>query len=226
MDRRLLRARTGWTGSLVVGLAAEDEVGWTTRAGDRPTEPAAPFDRAQGKTTPATATGNGHWICVSRSTFVDDTGGRVSSLPLAGGLRNQCTLTQPWAGLPDQVRHSAASPAIRDRERGTPRAAGRPAARQRTSRSGGARERRASEYLDSSSIPAAIPSSSQEPRPSASRSASQSTIIVVSWSKEIGWNRSFVASTPGGRERDRDRAASGLRTPTAAELARGQRARP
>ena len=30
--------------------------------------------------------------------------GRVSSLPLGGGLRNQCTLVQPWPRLPDEIR--------------------------------------------------------------------------------------------------------------------------
>ena len=43
--------------------------------------------------TPATATGTA--APVSRITFATNTG-RVSSLPLGGGLRNQCTLVQPW----------------------------------------------------------------------------------------------------------------------------------
>ena len=52
-------------------------------------------------------------------------------------------------------------------------------------------------YFVSSPMPAATPSSGHEPRPSASRSASQRTTIVVSWSSATGWNSRLVASIPG-----------------------------
>ena len=52
-------------------------------------------------------------------------------------------------------------------------------------------------YFVSSPMPAATPSSGHEPRPSASRSASQRTIIVVSWSSATGWKSRFVREHPG-----------------------------
>ena len=55
----------------------------------------------------------------------------------------------------------------------------------------------ASVYFVSKPMPTATPSKGQEPRPSASRSASQRTIIVVSWSSATGWKSRFVASIAG-----------------------------
>ena len=52
-------------------------------------------------------------------------------------------------------------------------------------------------YFVSSPMPTATPSSGHEPRPSARRSASQSTTIVVSWSNATGWNSQLVAIAPG-----------------------------
>jgi hypothetical protein len=52
-------------------------------------------------------------------------------------------------------------------------------------------------YFVSRPMPAATPSSGHEPRRSASRSASQRTIIVVSWSSATGWKSRLVPSIPG-----------------------------
>ena len=120
--------------------------------------------------------------------------GRVSSLPLGGGLRNQCTLVQPWPA--SQTRFGTSSAAAiatasgKPHERRTSRRQTRNVAMSRTRTT-------AIVYFVSSPMPAATPSSGHEPRPSASRSASQRTTIVVSWSSATGWKSRLVASIPG-----------------------------
>ena len=52
-------------------------------------------------------------------------------------------------------------------------------------------------YFVSRPIPAASPSSGQEPRPSARRSESQSTSIVAVWSNDTGWKSPLVATRSG-----------------------------
>ena len=120
--------------------------------------------------------------------------GRVSSLPLGGGFRNQCTLVQPWPA--SQTRFGTSSAAAiatasgKPHERRTSRRQTRNVAISRTRTT-------AIVYFVSSPMPAATPSSGHEPRPSASRSASQRTTIVVSWSSATGWKSRLVASIPG-----------------------------
>jgi len=76
-------------------------------------------------------------------------------------------------------------------------------------------------YFVSSATPAARPTGNQEPRPSASRSASQSTTIVASWSKETGWKSPLVAISSG--EKPTATAATALCAAAAAEFARDER---
>ena len=146
----------------------------TRRRCRRPSSRAgAARDRGRATATPATATGNA--TAVSRITLTMNCG-RVSSLPLGGGLRNQCTLVQPWPASQTRLGTSSAAAIAtasgKPHERRTSRRQTRNAAISSTRTT-------ASVYFVSSPIPAATPSSGHEPRPSASRSASQRTTIVV-----------------------------------------------
>ena len=120
--------------------------------------------------------------------------GRVSSLALGGASRNQCTLAQPCPASQTRfgTRSAAAMAAAsgKPHERRTSRRQTRNVAMSRTRTT-------AIVYFVSSPMPAATPSSGHEPRPSASRSASQRTTIVVSWSSATGWKSRLVASIPG-----------------------------
>ena len=120
--------------------------------------------------------------------------GRVSSLPLGGGFTKKCTLVHPWPasqtrfGTSSTAAIATASGKPHERSNSRRQIANVPMSTTRTT---------ASVYFVSSPIPAATPSRTHEPRPRASRSASQRTTIVVSWSNATGWNSQFVASAPG-----------------------------
>ena len=79
----------------------------------------------------------------------------------------------------------------------------------------------ASVYFVSSPTPTATPSSGHEPRPSASRSASQRTTIVVSWSNATGWNKQVGRQHP--RHEPDEHRGERLRPPRGTELASYER---
>ena len=120
--------------------------------------------------------------------------GRVSSLALAGGLRKKCTLAQPCPA--SQTRFGTIRTAAIATASGKPHVS---STSRRHTRNVAIRSTRttASVYFVSRPTPAATPSRTHEPRPSASRSASHSTTIVVSWSNATGWKSQLVAIIPG-----------------------------
>src|SRR5438105_11948768 len=96
--------------------------------------------------------------------------------------------------LPQQVRQhqqpATSSASGKPREASTSR-------RQAAKHPSSSTSTRASVYFVSNPTPTARPTASQEPRPSASRSASQSSSIVAAWSKDTGWNSPLVATSSG-----------------------------
>ena len=111
--------------------------------------------------TPATATGNA--TAVSRTTLTMNCG-RVSSLPLGGGFRNQCTLVQPWPA--SQTRLGTSSAAAIARASGKPRE--RSTSRRQTKNSAiSSTSTTASVYFVSSPIPGC--NSEQRPRAASER---------------------------------------------------------
>jgi hypothetical protein len=132
-------------------------------------------------------------MCVSRSTLATYCG-RDSSVALDGGLRNQWTLTHPCCA--SHTRFGASSAAATTTASASPN--NRSTSRRQTAKPATSRTRTTARvYFVSRPIPAATPRKSHEPRPSASRNASQRTTIVVSWSNETGWKRPFVATRSG-----------------------------
>ena len=168
------------------------------------------------KTTPATATGTAT-ICVSRSTFVTYCS-RVSSLAARWRVEEPVHAHPAVACLPDQVRHQQQS-GDRDRERETP---GAQTSRRQTTNVAIRRTRTtASVYLVSNPTPrrsrAAARSRGRARAAAPARARASSQLVEGDRLEQV------VCREHAGRERDRYRRED-LRTATAAQLARDQRA--